>query len=162
MTRIFVIIDTNVIFSALYKPESNPGLILLLGILDKLELVAPMTVRREIYEKLVEKLGFSNQEALDIISALPIRWIEDEVIQDILPNALEIVRDKDDAPMVALQILAGYPIITGDSELLGNKNIHTYSPRHFLETLIKSGIISSRDLDKLKKDIKLIEALIKT
>lgn len=161
MIRIVAIIDTNILFSALYKPDSNPGLILLLAILDKIELVAPVSVRREIHEKLIEKLRFNDRGALYIISALPVRWVEDEIIHDLLPRALRIVKDKDDAPMVALQILTGYPIITGDNELLENKNIHTYSPRDFLETLIENNIISKGEIEELKNEIKLIEAIIK-
>ena len=161
MTRMIAIIDTNIIFSALYKPDSNPGLILLLAILDRIELVAPLAVRREIREKLVGKLRFGDQEALYIISALPIRWVEDEIVQDLIPRAQNIIADRDDAPIVALQILTGYPIITGDNELLENKNIHAYSPRDFLETLVKNNIVNRKEIEELKKEIKLIEALVK-
>ena len=87
--------------------------------------------------------------------------MEDEIIKDLIPRALKIIVDRDDAPIMALQILTGYPIITRDNELLENKNIHAYPPRDFLETLIKNNIVNKKEIEELKKEIKLIEAPVK-
>jgi len=43
-----VVIDTNVIFSALYNLKSNAGRLLLLAIEDKIELLSPNYVKEEL------------------------------------------------------------------------------------------------------------------
>ncbi len=110
------IVDTNVIFSAVYKLESNAGKLLFLAIEGKVKLFAPEYVKRELTGKLKTKLRFSDEEVHTIITALPVRWIEDEIYQHMVEKANSMISDPKDVPILACAIAVGMDIITGDRD----------------------------------------------
>ncbi|MHA1590065.1 MAG: PIN domain-containing protein [Candidatus Njordarchaeales archaeon] len=146
------IIDTNVIFSALYNPRSSPGIILLSAIEGLIKLIAPESVKDEIIQILKEKLEFSDEEAHSIISSLPIEWVEKEVYEDYLAEAREMIRDETDAPLIALHLITNYPIITGDKEILGTE-LRAYTPSSYIKKLIEEGILEKKRVEEMLTDI---------
>ena len=110
------IVDTNVIFSAIYKLESNAGKLLFMAIEGKVELYAPEYVKRELTGKLQIKLRFSDEEVHTIVTALPIKWIEDEIYRHMIEKANSMISDKKDVPILACALATGMDIITGDKD----------------------------------------------
>ncbi len=146
------IIDTNVIFSALYKPKSTSGMIIFLAIEGIVNLIAPISVREEILRKLKEKLEFSSEEAQFIVSSLPIDWIEKEIYEDLLTKAKNMIRDESDAPIIALYLATRYPIITGDKDIL-ESNVEAYKPSEYLRKLMDEKVIRKEELKKILGEI---------
>lgn len=146
------IIDTNVIFSALYKPKSAPGIVIFLAIEGIVNLIAPISVKEEILRKLKEKLEFSSEEAQFIVSSLPIDWIEKEIYEDLLTKAKNMIRDKSDAPIIALYLTTRYPIITGDKDIL-ESNVEAYKPSEYLRKLMDEKVIRKEELKKILGEI---------
>jgi len=153
MNKLTLIIDTNIIFSALYKPNSKPGIIILLAIYDKIKLIAPISVRTELQDKLTKKLRFTHKEAENIISSLPIRWVEEEIYEDKIQEASKMLIDRSDAPLVALHLMSGCPIVTGDKELLSLRDIEALSPAQLIRMLIEGEVITKEELEYIMSDI---------
>lgn len=128
-----VVIDTNVIFSALYEPSSSPGRLLLLAIDEEVDLYAPVTVRAELERALRDKLGYSEEEWASTLAALPVEWVEAEVYASRMPTALRAFADPTDAPLVALALAMGIGVISGDRDFhpLRRKVVKTWMPKDF-------------------------------
>lgn len=150
MNRVTFIIDTNVIFSALHKPASKPGLIILPAVYNKINLIAPISVRIEILDKLTKKLKFTTKDSEKIISSPPIRWIEEDIYEEKIDTAKKLISDKTDAPIIALQLISGFPIITGNKEILSTRKTIALNPTQALEFLIKSKIITKEELKHMQ------------
>lgn len=108
------VIDTNIIFSGVYNLDSNAGKILFLAIEKDIELVAPVYVKEEIIRNLRNKLKFSVDEINEIISALPIIWIEEAIYEDHLIQAQKLISHKKDIPILACALSMGLDMISGD------------------------------------------------
>lgn len=126
-----VVIDTNVIFSALYDPGSVPGRVIELALEEEIELLAPEPVKDELDRVLREKLGYTDHQWRATLAALPIDWVEEPVYEQFLPKAREAIRDRDDAAVVALAILLGTGVVSGDGAFhpLEEPVIETWRPR---------------------------------
>lgn len=126
-----VVIDTNVIFSALYDPASVPGHVIELALEEEIELLAPEPVKEELGRVLREKLGYTDDQWRGTLAALPIDWVEEPVYEQFLPEAREAIRDRDDAAVVALAILLGTGVVSGDGAFhpLEEPVIETWRPR---------------------------------
>ena len=96
-----VVIDTNVIVSAIYKPDSPPGRVLDAGILGGVQLCAPESVREELRRVLGTVLSFSADEVEETVLFLPVEWIEEGMFADELATARRLLRDPTDAPVLA-------------------------------------------------------------
>jgi predicted nucleic acid-binding protein len=112
------VIDTNVIFSALYDIESIPGALLLLAIYGSIEWVAPESVRTELIRNLEIKLQYSPAEIEDAIQELPITWIDALVYEPYLNLAPEYVNHENDYPIIACALALKADIVSG------NKRFH--------------------------------------
>ncbi len=108
------ILDTNIIFSGIYDLESNAGKILLLAAEDKVELISPIHIRNELSVILIKKLKFSQDETSELISSLPIHWIEQEIYEDNIEQVNKLIAHKKDVPILACALTLGIDIITGD------------------------------------------------
>lgn len=111
------VIDTNVILSGLYKPDSPPGRILESAAEGSLLLCAPEAVRTELERTLRRVLGYSAPEVASTLRSLPLEWIEHEVYDDFLDTARKMLRDEDDAPILACALVLGCDIVSGDQDL---------------------------------------------
>jgi len=129
------IIDTNVIFSALYKPISNAGLLIDLVLEGKIELYAPEKVRGKLIKNLKEKLAMNENEVEAIFQGLPIKWFDRKLYDNFMKKTQEIISDKD-AQILAAHFLTKYPIITGDKKFFNIKSIKVYSLREVIDKFI--------------------------
>ena len=112
-----IVIDTNVVVSAIYDPASPPGRVVDAGISGRVRLCAPESVREELRRVLQTVIGFSASEVLEAIAFLPIEWIEEAMFADVLPRAKHLLRDPDDAPVLACALALGCDIVSGDRDL---------------------------------------------
>lgn len=120
-----VVIDTNVIVSGLYAPHSVPGRVLDAGNTGAIELCAPQAVRDELKRVLAQVLGFSPLEVDSALKALKVEWIPEAVYRDKLPEARELLRDPDDAPVLACALAVGGDIVSGDNDVHAVKTRRT-------------------------------------
>ncbi len=112
------IIDTNIIFSALYRFDSPAGDLLVLAIYDKVTLFAPESVKEELIRNLRDKLGYSAPEIDSTMSALPINWVEKETYVQQMSEAAQFIDHEPDVPVVACAIALDAAIVSG------NKHFH--------------------------------------
>ena len=108
------VLDTNVIFSGIYDMDSNAGKILFLATQGKVKLFSPEYVRSELAVILGKKLRFSKSEIEDIISSLPVKWIESELYSELEDKASSLISHKRDIPVLACALSLGVDIISGD------------------------------------------------
>ncbi len=126
-----LVVDTNVIFSALYTPDSPPGQIIALALAGDLQLFAPDSVRDELERNLREKLHYSESQWSRTVDALPISWIAAATYELFLPQAAAAIRDPDDVPIVAVALLLGAGVVSGDRAFhpLRKAAVKTWRPR---------------------------------
>lgn len=111
-----VVVDTNVLVSGLYRLDSPPGRVLMLGAEDRLELLAPEAVRHELRRILQDKLDYADDEVEETLTALPVEWVDPAVFDDHLPPAEDAISDPDDVPVVALALALDAPAVSGDAD----------------------------------------------
>jgi len=126
-----LVVDTNVLFSALYDPESPPGRIVEFALEGTVELYAPETVRAELRDVLVRKLDYTKDEWSETKQALPVEWIDEPVYEGEIEEARSAIADEDDAPVVAASLVTGAPVVSGDGDFhpLEEAAVETYRPR---------------------------------
>jgi predicted nucleic acid-binding protein len=129
------VVDTNILFSAVYNLESNAGRLLFLAVEEKVELFAPEYVKSELVEKLEKKLCFSVDEVYTVITSLPVKWIEDEIFQHMLKKAKIMIPDEKDVPILACALALDMGIITGDRDFhqMKDKDVEVWRLRDMIE-----------------------------
>jgi predicted nucleic acid-binding protein len=133
-----IIVDANVLYSALYKPQGVCGTILLAAIDGFCELFSPDSVREEIRRNLVENLSMTEQETLRLISALPLAWVPREAYEENINRAVSLLTHEEDAPVLATSLATHLPVLSGDRHLHSErviKNVKVLTPRQFLKAL---------------------------
>ncbi|UCE38499.1 MAG: putative toxin-antitoxin system toxin component, PIN family [Thermoplasmata archaeon] len=130
-----LIIDTNIIFSALYSEESPAAHLIQMAIFGEMRLFSPEHVKNELERILITKLSYKKEEITDLFESLPISWIESKIYEDKVKEATKLIKDKDDVPIVACSLATGYAIVTGDKHFLPVKksNIKVLRLRDFKE-----------------------------
>ena len=140
-----IVIDTNILISALINPNS---LIWLILDLKNIEFVIPEFFLQEIskYSELIKKkisqkeIKFSFDYLIsELIKSILI--IPEENYIDMLPSALEIMKDVDekDSPFLALAMKLNCPILSNDKHFKEQKSIKCYKIQEFIkEFKIKS------------------------
>jgi len=108
------ILDTNIIFSGIYDLDSNAGKILLLAAEGRIDLISPEYVKNELGRILEKKLKFQEDEIEEIISSLPIEWIEEELYNEKLKQAANLIAHEKDVPILACALSLNTDIISGD------------------------------------------------
>jgi predicted nucleic acid-binding protein len=116
-----LIVDANILFSALYKPASNAGDLLLHAIEGDVVLFSTEHVYAEMKRIVQEKLDYSSHDAWDVINHLPIEWLEIDIYREGMDQARKYSTDVSDSSLIALSILSGYDIVTGDKHLLSSR-----------------------------------------
>lgn len=113
-----MIVDTNILFSALYDPNSYAGKLVLYAIERRVSLFAPESVRRELERNLVKKLEYAEKEAREIIAALPVEWVAEKIYAPAFEIARRHLTHEADVPILASSLVTGYEIVSGDKHLL--------------------------------------------
>ncbi len=117
-----VVIDTNIVFSALYDLRSKAGRLLFLAIEDKVDLIASGYIREELERGLKGKLGYTDEEFKETVKTLPIRWIDDERYLKEWDNAAKLIAHKRDVPILALALHLKCGVVSGDEHFLKVKH----------------------------------------
>lgn len=125
-----VVIDTNVIVSGLYNPDSPPGKVLNAGAEMRLDLCAPASVRAELERVLRDVLGYSVAEVEFTLGALPVEWLEPEIYRDSIEEARRLLRDPDDVPVLACGLSLGCDVVSGDKDLqrVHHRRVRVWKP----------------------------------
>ncbi len=133
-----VIVDANILYSALYKTQGVCGTILQAAIAGSCQLFSPDSVREEVRRNLVENLSMTEHETLRLITSLPVEWIPREAYQGRMHRAVSLLTHAEDAPVLAASLATHLPIISGDRHLHSEKviqNVTVLTPRQFLAAL---------------------------
>lgn len=115
-----VVIDTNVLLSGLMFPEGTPGRIMSAWTDARFDIVFSLYQLGEIgrvlgYSKIRRILKWDDRRIEQFIRQL---YIRAEVIEHV-PVSVEVERDPDDSPILALLIATGAEVlVTGDRDLL--------------------------------------------
>ncbi|MFQ6137087.1 MAG: PIN domain-containing protein [Candidatus Hydrothermarchaeales archaeon] len=113
-----VVVDTNIIFSALYDLRSRAGRLLFFAIEGRVDLVASEYIKGELERNLREKLDYTDEEFKETVNALPIKWIEDERYSKEIDKAAELITHKRDIPILALALHMRCGVASGDEHFL--------------------------------------------
>ena len=117
-----IVIDTNVLFMALYNENSKAGKIIEAAIENKIQLFAPDTVKVELARVLDRELSFTQEEIETAFEALPITWIEKEIYEHAIPKAK--VKHKPDKPIEALSLILNCGVLSADKHFKNRININ--------------------------------------
>jgi len=135
-----VVLDYNVVFSALQKKGLAHELLALIVFSDSIIAIVPeyFWVEFEKHkEKLVRLSKLDEQDFEDMVEILrsEIISVPKEIYEKELETAKSICRDVKDAPYVALALHRDAPLVTGDRALRedASRAIKVYSPRELLE-----------------------------
>lgn len=128
-----VAIDSNVIVSAFYDPDSVPGRIIDAGITGRLALCAPVSVRAEVVRVMQRVMEWTPAVASAALQAVRVDWIEEGVFAPYLERAAALLRDPSDAPVLALAMAIQCDIISGDRDLqvVKCKGLRVWAPSEF-------------------------------
>jgi len=116
-----IVVDTNVLFSALYDPASDAGKLILFALERRVDLFAPESVKLELEHGLRKKLAYAEVEARETIAALPIKWVESGAYAGALDVAKGQLAHEADVPVLACALALGHEIVSGDKHLLSIK-----------------------------------------
>ncbi|MFY8186771.1 MAG: PIN domain-containing protein [Flavobacterium sp.] len=119
-----LVIDTNIVFSAILNPNSNIG-DLLLNFQNKVSFYAPefLLVEIEKYTSKIEKISNQTPEEIEVIKSLvlsKITFISEELIfEENWKKAynLTIDVDENDTPFVVLALQLNAKLWSGDKKL---------------------------------------------
>ena len=117
-----VVIDTNVIFMALYDEKSKAGTVIRAAIEGKIKLYSPDSVKEEISRVLTKELNYSKEDIGKCIDALPIGWIEKEIYSPFLERTK--VKHKADKPVEAVALMINCGILSADAHFKDRININ--------------------------------------
>ncbi len=117
-----VVIDTNIVFSALYDLRSGAGRLLFLAIENRIDLIASRYIEEELERNLKDKLGYTDEEFKETVKALPIRWIDDERYLEEMDKAAKLIAHKRDVPILALALHMKCGVVSGDGHFLKVKH----------------------------------------
>lgn len=116
-----IVVDTNVLFMALYNPLGKAAKIIEFANQDKVELYSPESVRLELIRVLERELDFSDEEIDFVLKELPVMWINREIYQSFIEKTK--VKHKPDKPVEALALLLGCGILSADTDFKEKINI---------------------------------------
>jgi len=116
-----LVVDTNILFSALYDANSNAGKLIIQAIEGKFNLFAPEPVKNELERNLVGKLAYTKKEVHEVVATLPVKWIEKGMYAAAIETAKRYIAHEADLPILACSLVTGYDIVSGDKHLLSVK-----------------------------------------
>lgn len=132
-----IIIDANIVMSALIAPEGKTRAVMFL---DAMRYFAPEFLLEECRKhkkEIMKKAGLSEEdvdEALGLIS-LRIRFIPFQEFKGYIQRAREVCADRNDAEYLALALARRAPLWTNDKELHKQAAVKVYSTEELLREL---------------------------
>lgn len=121
-SQIRVIIDTNVIFMALYDENSKAGKIIGFANNNQIQLFSPDSVKKELLRVLKREMNLSDYKISFIMDNLPITWVEKEVYERALDKTR--VKHKADKPIEAVSLILDCSILSADKHFKNRININ--------------------------------------
>lgn len=130
-----IVLDTNVIGSGLVWRGSVPARVLARCADRPAWAAVPDTVYHETARILTDKFALSPDEAMDAVDGLEIQVSGHDVYGPRLAEAIEAIKDLDDAPVVAVALLLDAPVVSGDRAFhpLKKRVVETFTPRGYLD-----------------------------
>ncbi len=116
-----VVVDTNILFMALYNENSKAGKVIALANKNKIKLFSPDNVKEELIKVLKREMDFSEDKIDFIIENFPIVWIEKRFYESFLGKTK--VKHKADKPVEAISLLLGCGILSADKHFRDRVNI---------------------------------------
>ena len=116
-----LVVDANIIFSALYDMDSTAGRLLMLAAQENVSLFSTEHIKNEMRRILVNKLGYSEGEMDGLLAALPVEWIEKDLYDELVEEARAVVPDEADASLLACAAVMGCDAVSGDKRILAGK-----------------------------------------
>ena len=155
--RIKVVVDTNIIISAIIKSKKIKYLILNE---EKLELYSPATVYYEIIkncEDILKYTTLSEREIWYILTTkIPkrIKIIDETIYLEYLKEAYQIAKqfDEKDTPFIALALKLNIPIWTGDIKMI--KYGLVTEKFIAIDTLALEELLKGKSLEEIKENLK--------
>ena len=143
------IVDTNIIFSALYNKEGLERIVLnlILGNND-IQLFAPEIYRVEISKNLKKKLDFDKEMIISILSDFDIIEVPYEEYKVKILQAKKLIVHQNDIPYIAVALLLNSPIWSGNERhfkhLKNSKEIVWFSSRKLFNYLTEKGFFKEK------------------
>ena len=66
-----------------------------------------------------------------------VEWFESRYYVHNMEKAKKMLRDPEDAPLVALALLLEVPIVSGDKDLISLKKVKVFKPAEVVKGLLK-------------------------
>jgi putative PIN family toxin of toxin-antitoxin system len=129
-------VDSNILFSGLLF-KGKPSKILKLAEKRKIEIVIPEDELREMYDVFQRKVSYKIYLIDILLKTIKPKVISYKRYTKLIPKALELIRDKKDAPLLAcaLAVKPNY-FITGDKDFHTKnikKEVNITTPSLFLK-----------------------------
>lgn len=116
------VVDTNVIFMALYDENSKAGKIIEFANKNKIQLFSPESVKEELFRVLKREMDFSEDKINLILDSLPITWIKKEFYEGFLERTS--VKHEADKPIEAVALLLDCGILSADKHFKDRADIN--------------------------------------
>jgi len=142
-----IVVDTNIIFSAIYNKDGLERKILDIIIASsKIQLFSPPIFWEEIQRTLKDKLDYPITEIDDFLSLFSIIKVPHKKFKHKIAKARELIDHKSDVPFVAVALYLNAPIWSGNirhfKPLLNNVEIIWFNSRRLYDYLKSKGIFS--------------------
>lgn len=131
-----VVLDTNVLVSALLRADGVPGRILDMILLGELTPVFDDRIFAE-YTRVLSRprFGFAPEDV-----AILLDYFQTDGLSIIAPPLNISLPDKDDLPFVEVALAAQAPLVTGNQKhfpiaVIGSFDLQVFTPADFLKTL---------------------------
>ena len=117
-----IVIDTNVLFMAVYDRKGKARKVIDAAVDGKITLYAPDSVKKEIFQVLQRELQFTQDEIESNLNEIPIRWIKHEIYESFLDKTK--IKHKSDKPIEAVALMLGCGILSADMHFKERININ--------------------------------------
>ena len=138
MKKLLLVVDTNILISALLKPHSEKKTIFN----PKIELITPNFFLKELDKyagEFQKRMKISNQEFDEAIKLIldTITIIPENDYSNFLEEAAQMLTDKKDSPFLALAIAKHCPIWSNDKGFKKQNRIRVFSTQELLKELVE-------------------------
>ena len=144
---ISIIIDTNIIFSALYNKEGLERAIINLVLGDAgIQLFAPDMYKAEVSRNLEKKLDYDKEMIDENLSYFDIIEVPHKEYKAKISQARKLIVHQDDLPYIASALLLNSPIWSGNEKhfkhLEHSKEIIWFNSRRLFNYLKEKGFLN--------------------